>query len=58
MNLEEKIRHLCSQVMDAADDEAVNKVLPQLRKAIHDYCENTRQLAVSSLPKIETWKLR
>jgi imidazolonepropionase-like amidohydrolase len=51
MILEETIRNLCSEVVNAEDDEAVNQVLPQLRKAIHEYCENARRIAVSSLPK-------
>ena len=49
---EEKIRYLSSQVLTEKDDEAVNQLLPQLREAIHEHCENVRMIVEKTLPKI------
>ncbi len=52
VTLEDKIRDLCAQVLTARDDEAVNQLLPQLREAIHEHCENVRVMVERTLPKI------
>jgi len=52
VTLEDKIRDLCAQVLTARDDEAVNQLLPQLREAIHQHCENVRVMVERTLPRI------
>jgi hypothetical protein len=52
VTLEDKIRDLCAQVLIARDDEAVNQLLPQLREAIHQHCENVRVMVERTLPRI------
>jgi hypothetical protein len=52
VTLEEQIRDLSSQVLTEKDDKAVNQLLPQLREAIHEDCENVRVIIEKTLPKI------
>ena len=40
---EEKIRELCVRVMAAQNDEATDRILPELRDALHEYCERLRR---------------
>jgi hypothetical protein len=47
---EDKIRKLCTQVLAAQNDEATNKILPELRDALHEHCERLRLLVAREYP--------
>jgi len=48
---EEKIRELCVQVLAAQNDEATDRILPELRDALHEYCERLRQEVVREIER-------
>ena len=50
LNTEAKIHDLCSQISAAHDDEAVSKLLPELRDAIHEHCEILRLSVARDYP--------
>jgi hypothetical protein len=47
---EGKIRELCTQVLAAENDEAANRILPELRDALHENCEKLRLLVARKYP--------
>jgi hypothetical protein len=47
---EDKIRELCTQVLAAQDGEAANRILPELRDALHAHCERLRLKAAQEYP--------
>jgi hypothetical protein len=48
---EDKIRELCfAQVLAAQNDEAANRILPELRDALHEHCEKLRLLVAREYP--------
>ena len=50
MTSEDKIRDLCIRVLAAEDDEATNRILPQLRDALHEHCERLRLVVAKEYP--------
>jgi hypothetical protein len=47
----DNIRDLCAQVVAAKDDdEALNSLLPQLREALREHCDNLRRLVAAEYP--------
>jgi len=47
---EAKIRQLCSQLIAAENDEAANRVLQELRGALHEHCERLRRVVAQEYP--------
>ena len=47
---EDKIRNLCIRVLAADTDEATNKLLPELRDALHEHCERLRLVVSQQYP--------
>jgi len=47
---EDKIRELCTQVLAAQNDEVANRILPELRDALHEHCERLRPMVVTEYP--------
>jgi hypothetical protein len=47
---EDKIRELCTQVLAAQDDEAANRILPELRDALRAHCERLRLKVAQEYP--------
>jgi hypothetical protein len=47
---EDKIRELCTQVLAAQNDEAANRILPELRDALHAHCERLRLRVAMEYP--------
>lgn len=47
---EDKIRELCGLVLAAPNDEAANRILPELRDAIHEHCERLRRKVATEYP--------
>jgi hypothetical protein len=47
---EDKIRELCTQVLAAQNDEAANRILPELRDALHEHCERLRLRVATEYP--------
>jgi hypothetical protein len=47
---EDKIRELCTQVLAAQSDEAANRILPELRDALHEHCERLRRVVATEYP--------
>jgi hypothetical protein len=47
---EDKIRELCTQVLAAQNDEAANRILPELRDALHAHCERLRLRVATEYP--------
>lgn len=47
---EDKIRELCAQVLAAQDDETANRILPELRDALHAHCERLRLKVAAEYP--------
>ena len=47
---EDKIRELCTQVLAAQGDEAANRILPELRDALHSHCESLRLRVAQEYP--------
>jgi hypothetical protein len=47
---EDRIRQLCSQILSAPDDEALNRIIPELQAAMHEHCENLRMTLVKRVP--------
>jgi hypothetical protein len=47
---EEKIRELCTRLVASQNDEATNRILPQLRDAIHEHCEKLRLQVAKEYP--------
>jgi hypothetical protein len=45
-----KIRELCTQVLTAQNDEAANRILPELRDALHEHCESLRLRVATEYP--------
>lgn len=50
VNVEDKIRELCTQVLAAQNDEAANKILPELRDALHEHCKRLRLRVATEYP--------
>ena len=47
----DKIQDLCAQVVAAKDDdEALNSLLPQLREALREHCDNLRRMVATEYP--------
>jgi hypothetical protein len=49
--LEDRIRELCSQVVAAQNDAALDQVVPQLRAAIKENIYETRIRAAEVIPR-------
>jgi hypothetical protein len=47
---EAKIRQLCAQLIAAENDEAAEKILEELRHALHEYCERLRLRVAQEYP--------
>jgi hypothetical protein len=47
---EVKIRQLCARLIAAKNDEAAERILQELRHAIHDYCERLRRRVAQEYP--------
>jgi hypothetical protein len=47
---EEKIRNLCAQVLSAQNEIALKKAVAELRAAIHEHIQNTRNRAAEAIP--------
>jgi hypothetical protein len=47
---EDKIRELCTQVLAAQNDEVANRILPELRDALHEHCERLRLMVATQYP--------
>jgi hypothetical protein len=47
---EDKIRELCTQVLAAENDEAANRLVPELRDALHEHCERLRLRVATEYP--------
>jgi hypothetical protein len=47
---EDKIRELCTQLLAAQNDEAANRILPELTDALHEHCETLRLLVAREYP--------
>jgi hypothetical protein len=45
-----EIRELCAKVLAAENDEATNRLLPELRDALHEHCERLRLLVAKEYP--------
>jgi len=45
---EDRIRNLCAQAVTAADDEALNTILPQLKDALREHLKNLRLMAAKN----------
>ena len=50
MTSEEKIRELCACLLAAQNEEAIARIAPLLRDALHDHCQKLRQMAASDYP--------
>ena len=47
---EDKIRELCTQVLAADNDEAADRILSELRDALHEHCERLRLMVATQYP--------
>ena len=50
MCTEERVRELCAQLLAAKDADAVNKIAPVLRQALHEHCERMRKMVLLDFP--------
>jgi hypothetical protein len=50
MSAQDKIRELCKQVSVAQNEEAANRILPELREALHEHCEGLRLMVAKEYP--------
>ena len=48
---EDRIRDLCARLLTAQDDDEVQKLVTELKAAIHDHCVELKVLAAVSFPK-------
>ena len=47
----DKIRDICARIVEAKDDdETLNRLLPQLREALHEHCDNLRRMVATEYP--------
>jgi uncharacterized coiled-coil protein SlyX len=44
MTLEDRIRRLCSQAIEADDPQELNRVLSELKLALHEHTERLRAM--------------
>jgi hypothetical protein len=44
MTLEDRIRRLCSQAIEADDPQELNRVLSELKLALHEHAERLRAM--------------
>jgi hypothetical protein len=51
VTLEDRIRDLCTQLLSAQDDEAIQKLVAELKTAIHDHCSDLKLMATVSYPR-------
>jgi hypothetical protein len=47
---ETKIRELCTMLLASQNDEAANRILPELKDAIHEHCERVRAKVAREYP--------
>lgn len=50
MTSKAKPRELCAKVLAAQNDEAANRLLPELRDALHEHCEKMRLMVAAEYP--------
>jgi hypothetical protein len=50
---EDRIRDLCSQLLTTQGDDEIQRLVLQLKAAIHEHCENLKVLAAVSYPKTD-----
>jgi len=50
MTTEDRIRQLCDEVSSAGNEEDANRVVPELRDAIHEHFENLRLTGSTKYP--------
>ncbi len=51
VTLEDRIRDLCTQLLAAQDDKEIQKLVAELKTAIHDHCANLKVMAAVSYPR-------
>jgi uncharacterized coiled-coil protein SlyX len=44
LHLEDRIRKLCSQAVAADDEEELNRILAELKQALHEHTERLRAM--------------
>ena len=47
---EERVQELCTRMLAAKDEEAVNEIAPLLKQALHEHCERMRKLVLLDFP--------
>ncbi len=50
---EDRIRDLCAQLLTTEGDDEIQKLVLQLKAAIHEHCENLKALATVSYPRAD-----
>jgi len=50
---EDRIRDLCAQLLTTEGDDEIQKLVLQLKAAIHEHCENLEALATVSYPRAD-----
>jgi len=50
---EDRIRDLCAQLVTTEGDDEIQKLVLQLKAAIHEHCENLKVLAAVSYPRAD-----
>jgi hypothetical protein len=51
VTFEDRIRNLCTQLLVAQDDEEIQKLVTELKTAIHDHCSDLKVMATVSYPR-------
>jgi len=50
INQKDRIPQLCLQLLSAPDDETLDRIIPELRAAIPEHCENLRRIIAIEHP--------